>query len=260
MEVTRLFDYLAVQAVERTDLPFLSSKVIENGQKVWKTYTFKEVADICDRVSQGLLDLGIKKDDKVALCAPNRPEWNFIDIGCLQIGAILVPLYPTASANDFKFICSDAEVKLAFVNDKGLYDKIQSFKSEVPSLREIYTIEDVAGVKNWKTVIEGVTSTPDVPDAKAAVKDKELATIIYTSGTTGNPKGVMLSHYNIVSNLTGSDEIIPFHPGGRSLSFLPLSHIYGNHRRKSQRSTSVCFYYGAAPAGESLRKDHGERQ
>ena len=116
MEVTRLFDYLTVQAAERTDLPFISSKVVENGKKVWKPYTFKEVADICDRVSQGLINLGIKKDDKIALCAPNRPEWNFIDVGCLQIGAILVPLYPTASANDFKFICSDAEVKLVFVN------------------------------------------------------------------------------------------------------------------------------------------------
>ncbi len=226
MEVTRLFDYLTVQAAERTDLPFISSKVVENDKKVWKPYTFKEVADICDRVSQGLINLGIKKDDKIALCAPNRPEWNFIDVGCLQIGAILVPLYPTASANDFKFICSDAEVKLVFVNDKGLYDKIQSFRSEVPSIREVYTIEDVAGVKNWKSVIEGVVTTPDVAAAKALVQEKELATIIYTSGTTGNPKGVMLSHYNIVNNLAGSDEIIPFHPGGRSLSFLPLSHIY----------------------------------
>jgi len=226
MEVTRLFDYLTVQATERPNQAFLASKVLENGQKTWKSYTFREVADICDRVSQALLSLGIKKDDKVALCAPNRPEWNFIDIGCLQIGAILIPLYPTASTNDFRFICSDAEVKLAFVNDKNLYDKIQTLRADVPSLQEVYTFEDVPGAKTLKSLIDGITSTPDVPAAKAAVKEKEMATIIYTSGTTGNPKGVMLSHYNMVSNLSATDEILPFHPEGKALSFLPLSHIY----------------------------------
>src|ERR1035437_9487979 len=128
MEVTRLFDYLTLQATERPNQPFLASKVIENGQKIWKSYTFREVADICDRVSQALIDLGIKKDDKIALCSPNRPEWNFIDIGCQQIGAILVPLYPTASDNDFRFICTDAEVRLAFVADRGLFEKLQSLR------------------------------------------------------------------------------------------------------------------------------------
>ena len=226
MEVKRLFDYLTVQATERPSQPFLSSKVMENGQKIWRPYTFREVADICDRVSQALIHLGIKKGDMVALCAPNRPEWNFIDIACQQIGAILVPLYPTASTNDFRFICTDAEVKLAFVNDKGLYDKLQSLRNELPSLKDIYTFEDVAGVRNWKTIFESITSTPDVVAAKASVGEKDLATIIYTSGTTGNPKGVMLSHYNMVSNLSGTDEILPFHPEGKALSFLPLSHIY----------------------------------
>jgi long-chain acyl-CoA synthetase len=226
MEVSRLFDYLTVQATERPNQPFLSSKVTENGQKIWKPYTFREVADICDRVSQALINLGIKKDDKIALCSPNRPEWTFIDIACMQIGAILIPLYPTASSNDFKFICTDAEVKLAFVADKALYDKLQAIRTELPTLQDIYTIEDVPGVKNWKTIFADIKSTPDVPAAKASVKEKELATIIYTSGTTGNPKGVMLSHYNMVSNLSATDQILPFHPEGKALSFLPLSHIY----------------------------------
>ena len=226
MEVTRLFDYLTLQVDQRPDEPFLASKVMEHGQKIWKSYTFREVADICDRVSQALLNLGIGKDDKIAICAPNRPEWNFIDIGCQQIGAILVPLYPTSSTNDFRFICGDAEVKLVFAADKGIYDKINSFKSEIPSIREIYTIDDVAGAQNWKTIIDPITATPDVAAAKASIQEKELATIIYTSGTTGNPKGVMLSHYNMVSNLKGTDEILPFSGGGKTLSFLPLSHIY----------------------------------
>jgi long-chain acyl-CoA synthetase len=226
MKVTRLFDYLTLQVTERPDQPFLSSKVTENGKKIWKPYTFREVADICDRVSQALLNLGIKKGDKVAVCASNRPEWNFIDIGCMQIGAILVPLYPTASTNDFRFICTDAEVRLVFVADQGLYNKIQALRSDLPSIREIYTFEEVPGAKNWKTIFTGITATPDVAAAKASVGEKELATIIYTSGTTGDPKGVMLSHYNMVSNLSATDQILPFHPEGKALSFLPLSHIY----------------------------------
>ena len=226
MEVTRLFDYLTLQATERPDQPFLASKVTENGQKIWKSYTFREVADICDRVSQALINLGIKKDDKIALCSPNRPEWNFIDVGCQQIGAVLVPLYPTASDNDFRFICNDAEVKLTFVADKGLYNKIHSLRAEIPSLREIYTFDDVPGATNWKTVLDVVTATPDVPAAKASIEEKALATIIYTSGTTGYPKGVMLSHYNMVNNLKGTDQILPFFGAEKALSFLPLSHIY----------------------------------
>lgn len=226
MEVTRLFDYMTQMASERPNQAFLASKVTEGGEKKWKSYTFKEVADICDQVSQALLTLGIKKDDKIALCAPNRPEWNFIDIGCQQIGATLVPLYPTSSVNDFRFIFGDAEIKLAFVGDKGLYQKIQQIAGEIPSLRDIYTFDPVDGAKNWKSLIEGLSVTPAVQAAKDSITKDTLATIIYTSGTTGNPKGVMLSHHNVVSNLKDTDEILPFQGGGKSLSFLPLSHIY----------------------------------
>jgi long-chain acyl-CoA synthetase len=258
MEATRLFDYLNIQATERPDQPFLSSKVLDNGQKIWKTYTFREVATICDRVSQALINLGIKKDDKVALCAPNRPEWNFIDLACQQIGAILVPLYPTASTNDFKFIGADAEVQLAFVNDKGLYDKIQSIRADVPSLKEVYTFEDVPGARNWKTIYEKITATPDVAAAKASIQEKEMATIIYTSGTTGNPKGVMLSHYNMVSNLSATDEILPFHPGGKALSFLPLSHIYERVGFFGYLKNGMQIYYAESmdTIAENLKEVH----
>jgi long-chain acyl-CoA synthetase len=258
MEVTRLFDYLTLQATERPNQPFLASKVIENGQKIWKSYTFREVADMCDRVSQGLINLGIKKDDKIALCSPNRPEWNFIDIGCQQIGAILVPLYPTASDNDFRFICNDAEVRLAFVADRGLFEKLQSLRSDIPSLREIYTLDDVAGARNWNAILEGITSTPDVPAAKASIQEMELATIIYTSGTTGNPKGVMLSHYNMVSNLKGSDTILPEHVGGKSLSFLPLSHIYERVGFFGYLKNGIHIHYAEnmETIGENLKEVH----
>jgi long-chain acyl-CoA synthetase len=258
MEVTRLFDYLAEKAAERPDQPFLASKVTENGNKVWKSYTFRQVADICDRVSQALINLGIKKEDKIALCASNRPEWNFIDIACQQISATLVPLYPTASTNDFRFICSDAEVKLAFVADKDLYDKIQSIRPDVPSLREVYTLDDVPGAKNWKSIFEGIIATPDVAAAKASITEKELATIIYTSGTTGNPKGVMLSHYNMVNNLKATSEILPFSGGNKALSFLPLSHIYERMSFFAYLKNAVYVHYAESmdTIAENLKEVH----
>ena len=256
MEVTRLFDYLTEQANLRPDQPFLSSKVIQEGKKVWKSYTFKEVASLSDQVSQALINLGIKKDDKIAICSPNRPEWNFIDIGCQQIGAILVPLYPTASANDFKFIFADAEVKLAFGGDKGIYDKMNSLRSDVPSLVDIYSFDDVPGVKNWKSILPG--STPDIAAAKDSIKEKDLATIIYTSGTTGNPKGVMLSHYNMVNNLKATDEILPFQGGGKALSFLPLCHIYERVGFFAYLKNALFIHYAESmdTIGENLQEVH----
>ena len=226
MEITRLFDYLTQQVALTPDKPFLASKVTEGGQKYWKSYTFKETAEIADKVSQGLLNLGIDREDKVALCAPNRPEWNFIDLACQQIGAILVPLYPTASVNDFRFIFKDAEIKLAIIADKGLYDKVSQFKAEIPSLQQVYTIEEVSGAPLWNSIWKDIMDTTTVQTAKATIQEKELATIIYTSGTTGNPKGVMLSHYNMVNNLKATDAILPFGGGQKALSFLPLCHIY----------------------------------
>ena len=258
MAVTRLFDYLTLQATERPDQPFLSSKVTEGGEKKWKSYTFKEVADICDKVSQALLNMGIKKDDKIALCAPNRPEWNFIDIGCQQIGATLVPLYPTASTNDFRFIFTDAEIRLAFVGDKGLYQKVQQIAQEITSLGGVYTFDEVEGAKNWKTIIEGITSTADVQAAKQNINEKDLATIIYTSGTTGNPKGVMLSHYNMVSNLKATDEILPFQGGGKALSFLPLSHIYERVGFFAYLKNAIHIHYAESmdTIAENLKEVH----
>lgn len=226
MEVTRLFDYLAGQAGQHPDRPFLSSKVTDKGHKHWKTYTYKEVAGICDQLSQGLINHGIRKGDMVAICSANRPEWNFVDISCQQIGAILVPLYPTASTSDFTFICNDAGVKLAFVSDELLCNKMLEVRAAVPALAEIITFDPVPGQRSWLALMEGISETAAVSAAKASVSENELATIIYTSGTTGNPKGVMLSHHNMVSNLKATDEILPFSGGRKALSFLPLSHIY----------------------------------
>lgn len=228
MEITRLFDYLTLQVKDRPNQNFLSAKEIELPGKPWKSYTFKEVAEISNQVSQLLINLGIKKGDMIAMSANNRPEWNFVDLGCQQIGAVLVPLYPTASLNDFKFIFNDAEVKYAFVSDAILFKKVTTIQAEVPSLKGIYTFDTVSGAVNWKEVLPTLSQVnqAELQKLKAAIDEKDLATIIYTSGTTGNPKGVMLSHFNMVSNLKATDSILPFEEGRKSLSFLPLCHVF----------------------------------
>lgn len=205
----------------------------EAGQ--WKKYSTADVKVIVDNLSAGLLSLGIgggdmtpEGRDKVAILCKNRPEWIMLDMAVQQIGAMLVPVYPTINVNELEFVLKDAEVKIVFVNDEDLFLKVLSLKEKVPSLKEIFTYEHVANAKHWKEVI--ALSTPQLIEQVKPISDKikyeDLATIIYTSGTTGTPKGVMLSHRNILSNVMAS---IPCFPPGdelRSLSFLPLNHIF----------------------------------
>ena len=201
----------------------------------WRKYSTAEVKTIVDNLSAGLLSLGIgcgdmtpEGRDKVAILCKNRPEWVMLDLAVQQIGAMLVPVYPTINVNELEFVMKDAQVKMAFVNDEDLYLKMLSLKEKVPSLKEIFTFEHVANAKYWKEVT--ALSTPELIDRIKPISDKityeDLATIIYTSGTTGTPKGVMLSHRNILSNVMAC---IPCFPPGdnlRSLSFLPLNHIF----------------------------------
>lgn len=205
----------------------------EGGQ--WKTYSTAAVKEKVDKLSAGLLSLGIscgdmtaEGRDKIAILCKNRPEWVMLDLAVQQIGAILVPVYPTISVNELEFVLQDAQVKLVFVNDQDLFLKVLSLKEKVTSIKEIFTFEHVANARHWKEII--TLSTPRLIEQIKNVSDKidyeNLATIIYTSGTTGTPKGVMLSHRNILSNVMAS---IPCFPPGenlRSLSFLPLNHIF----------------------------------
>lgn len=230
-EPKRLFDCIAWH-LERQPLDvMLAGK--EAGH--WKTYSTKDVSTIVNNLSAGLLSLGIGPNDmtvegrdKVAILCKNRPEWLMLDLAVQQAGAILTPIYPTINVNELEFVLKDAQVKIAFVNDEDLFLKVLSLKDRVPSLKEIYTFEHVPNAKHWKEVTD--KATPEWIEKIKPISDKigyeDVATIIYTSGTTGTPKGVMLSHRNILSNVMAS---IPCFPPGsnlKALSFLPLNHIF----------------------------------
>lgn len=235
MELKRAFDFLYYQQQKYPKTDALAGK--ENGQ--WVKYSTQDVIDIANRISIGLLKLGIKQDDKVAIISPNRPEWNLADFGIQQIGAVSVPMYPTITVEDYRYIFNDAGVKVVFVSDKSLYDKVKQ-ATEGMDIYAIYTFDKIPGIAHW-TELEAMGKNEDVSQLdshKAAVKETDLLTLIYTSGTTGRPKGVMLTHKNVVSNTLAVNKTFTHVPDGTSkaLSFLPLCHIY-------ERTGSYVYIY-----------------
>jgi len=227
----RLFDSIQLQLENKPLDDMLAGKV--GGQ--WKKYSTQEVADTVTQLSAGLLSQGIGPNDmtvegrdKVAILSKNRPEWVMLDLAVQQIGALLTPIYPTINVNELEFVLNDAQVKIVFVNDEDTFHKVISIKERVPSLQEIFTFEHVANGRHWKELIS--SSTPELVAQIKPIADKikyeDAATIIYTSGTTGTPKGVMLSHRNILSNVMASSPCFPPGSNLRSLSFLPLNHIF----------------------------------
>lgn len=223
-DFTRLFDIIYYQNANYPQPDAFACKV--NGE--WKKYSTQDIIDGANKVSLALLKLGVNPDDKIAIVSTSRPEWNMVDIGILQTGAVNVPVYPTISEHEYNFIFNDAEIKYAFVSDEKLYKKISAIKSGVPSLKEIFTFDKVAGARHFNDFLAmaDAADSASLESRKAAVKAEDLATIIYTSGTTGNPKGVMLSHSNVVSNVKASRPVLPIDETKRVLSFLPLCHIF----------------------------------
>lgn len=228
-ESKRLFDCLRYHMEKQPVEVMMAGK--EAGQ--WKKYSTQQVAEIVNNISAGLLNLGFggngKTDedrDKIAILSKNRVEWMMLDLAVQQIGAVLVPIYPTINVNELEFVLQNAGVKAVFVNDEELFLKILSLKDRVPTLKEIFTFEHVPNARYWKEVIAAATeeSKQRVSSIAGKIDSESLATIIYTSGTTGTPKGVMLSHRNIMSNVMVCMSYFP--PGNRALSFLPLNHIF----------------------------------
>jgi len=253
-EFTRLFEVLKHQEEKYPQKDCLNYKY--NGE--WRHYSTNEVNTIINNVSKAFIKAGIQKNDKVAIISSNRPEWNFIDNGMLQIGAINVPIYPTISENDYKYIFNDAEIKMAFVEDEDLYNKIKAIKNEVPSLGEVYSFDDLECCANWQSFVDqGADISMEKVDKRAAeIKTEELATIIYTSGTTGLPKGVMLSHDNILSNINAVKLMIPVRDIHKALSFLPLCHIFERTVSYAYFSLGVSVYYAESldTIGEDLKE------
>jgi long-chain acyl-CoA synthetase len=247
----RLFDAVAWQLSQFPKPDMLAAKI--NGQ--WKTYDTASVSEIVNRYSAGLLQLGVGGNDftpegadKIAIISNNRPEWVFTDLAVQQTGAVLVPIYPTTNPAELQFILKDAAVKYMFVSSSELLDKVNSIREGVPSLQHIYTFDEIPGATHWSVISAQATPAllEQVESIKAGIDPHHLATIIYTSGTTGTPKGVMLSHHNIVSNVLLSKESFPFEDAPQPckvLSFLPLNHIFEKCVTYIYLYSGISIYY-----------------
>ena len=250
VSITRLFDFPYYQQ-ETYALPVaLATK--KNG--VWEKTSSQEYIAKANAVSRALLRIGVQKDDKIALITSNnRTEWNIMDIGILQTGAQNVPIYPTISEEDYEYILNHSGSIYCFVSDDEVYQKVKSIQANVPTLKEVYSFNEIPGCKHWSELLTLGTDESnqnEVEARKDSIQTDDLATIIYTSGTTGRPKGVMLSHKNIVSNVLDSAPRIPFDPGkSTALSFLPICHIF------ERMILYIYQYYGVSVYfGESIDK------
>jgi len=226
IEITRIFDFPYYQLETYNLEKAFTTK--DNGE--WKSTSTKEYIDLANTISRGLLKLGVKPNDKIAvISSTNRTEWNIVDIGILQIGAQNVPIYPTISKEDYEYILNHSEAIYCFASDQEIIDKINAIKGNT-QLKEVFTFNDIEDEKSWNEVLslgKDESNQNEVEDRKKSVTSEDLATLIYTSGTTGKPKGVMLSHKNLVSNVLDSEKRVPFDYGkSKSLSFLPVCHVF----------------------------------
>lgn len=237
MEVRRTFDIIDWNIEKYPREAALSGK---RGND-WFHYSTEDFRDNSNWVSYGLMSLGLKKGDKVATITGNRPEWNFVDMGLSQAGMIHVPIYPTIGSEEYEYIFNHSGVKVIIFSNTGIYNRIKDVISKIKGIEAIYSFDEVEGVIGFDKLIKAGKDnaekfTDRVLEIKSGVKPEDLLTIIYTSGTTGQPKGVMLSHNNLVSNFKAINDIHPFTYGDKAMSFLPLCHVY-------ERMVNYHFYY-----------------
>jgi long-chain acyl-CoA synthetase len=239
----RLFDCLAYQLAHGPLDDMLCAK--ENGE--WKKYGTAEVAGLVNQLSAGLLARGLSASDgtaegrdKIAIISANQPEWMLADLAIQQIGAVSVPIYPTIHATELQFILNDAAVKMVLVGDQALYRKVTALRDDLPALGHVFTFAQVAGAPHWRELLADITPETErqLDGLRRNIRETDLATILYTSGTTGTPKGVMLSHRNILSNVFSSAYLFEEIGvrGRRALSFLPLNHAF-------ERTATYCYFY-----------------
>lgn len=241
MEITRLFDFLTHQ-LENNPLP---DALVSKTSGAWVKTSTQEYQDQANQISRGLLRMGIKPGDHIALITTtNRTEWNIMDIGLQQIGVVSVPVYPSISPEEYEYIFNQAKISFSFVSDKELYEKMMKTKPNTPDLVGVYTFDEVADAPNWKEIMDmgkDDSNQGEVDAIKDSIKNDDVVTIIYTSGTTGKPKGVVLTHNNIVSNVLASKERVPdMGDNARAMSFLPICHVF-------ERMLIYLYQYNAIP-------------
>ena len=237
MEVTRTFDLL-----EHCIKNFSREDAIAGKQgNQWIKYSSEQFARNAELLAYGLLSLGLQKGDRVSTVSGNRPEWSFVDMALSMTGAVHVPVYPTISEEEYSYIFNHAEIRFLFVSDEKLYNKLSPVVVEVVSLEKIFTFNDVSDAENLSVLIQLGEKNEEnyrskLTELKNSIHEEEMVTMIYTSGTTGVPKGVMLSHRNIVSNFKTCSTHFALGLGHRAISFLPLCHIF-------ERTVSYVFLY-----------------
>ena len=232
MEPTRIFDFLPYQLKNSPQAKCMGYR--HNGE--WTYFSTAKVSELVQKSSQGLLAMGVQKGDKIGLIAyKNRPEWVIMDFAIQQVGGIVIPIYPTISSKEYEYIFNDAGIKYSFVGGDDLYDKVEQAAPKISTYEKTYTFDKQNGRPFWEDMWSD-EGAEKVEAIKSQIKPDDLATIIYTSGTTGNPKGVMLSHTNIVNNAFAVKEIIPIGDGKTALSFLPICHIF-------ERTAALTYVY-----------------
>ncbi len=262
--ITRLFDFLTHQYNTMPKQDMLCQK--ENGE--WRKWSTQEVLDTAQQLSAGLIKSGLgnehndaEKKDKIAVISRNCPEWLILDIACQQAGIILCPIYPTTHPDEIRFIFNDACIKCVFVSGADLLEKIKNIQQDTPDLQGIFTFDEIEGYSyHWRSLLEGITKEDvnEIQKKSENINPEECATIIYTSGTTGTPKGVMLSHRNIVSNVLNATASFPFPsmPHASALSFLPLNHIFERVASYIYMYAGISIYYAESmdTIGDNLRE------
>lgn len=259
MEVTRIFDLLDRYLEKFPKKDALAGK--EEGE--WVKYSSKSYVEISNYIAYGFLNLGVKKGDRIATITYNRPEWNFLDMAISQVGAVHVPIYPTISEADYKYILSHAEISYVFVAGEDLFRKIENVVGDIPSIKDIYTFKNLHGFKHLNELIRLGWQNPQkekLSEVKNSVTPEDIACIIYTSGTTGIPKGVMLTHHNIVSNFVAVSSIPPVGVESKALSYLPLCHVYEHMLNYMYQYMGVSIYYAEniGTIADNIREIHAD--